>query len=121
MTNQTLNPLRAILLFSLCIGLMAFQSSSPATQVKTGTYSYTSDADAQLLLQLNNDNTFRYVNITNPAQPIDLSGRWSLTGRVIVLGAYDENVKIANSWKIDKNDNCLRSRHGLLWTRLCLQ
>lgn len=121
MSNQTLNPLRAVLLFSLCIGLMAFQSSSPATQVKTGTYSYTSDADAQLLLQLNNDNTFRYVNNTNPAKPIDLSGRWSVIGRVVVLRDYANDLSIANSWKIDEKYDCLKSRHGLLWTRLCLQ
>jgi hypothetical protein len=121
MLNFTPKRLPFLLFATLYLGLLAFKSSSPATQVKTGTYSYTSDADAQLLLQLNNDNTFRYVNNTNPAQPIDLSGRWSLTGRVIVLSEYDEKVNIANSWKIDEKYDCLKSRHGLLWTRLCLQ
>ena len=70
MLNPTPKVLPFLLFAALCLGLLAFKSSCPATQVKPGTCSYTSDADKQLLLQLNNDNTFRYINNTNPDQPL---------------------------------------------------
>ena len=73
----------------------------------------------QVELTLNNDNTFHYINNSDRSNTIDVKGNWELSNNTITLKNYTSPVAINDSWKVDKNEKCLKSRKGMLFTRLC--
>jgi len=77
---------------------------------------------SKISLELTDNFTFQYVN-TEDAQNIQtLKGRWKVEGENILLQSEVSAAEfpISDKWKIDKNENCIKSRKGLLFTRLCL-
>lgn len=69
-----------------------------------------------IALTVNNDGTFHYVNATAPEHAIDNRGHWQLDGRKLVLTSEGGSEQ---TWTLDKDDPCLRTRSGLTFTRLC--
>jgi hypothetical protein len=71
-------------------------------------------------LSLNADHTFHYVNTSVPDKAIDVTGTWVQSGNTVILSNYTSAVPINEKWKIDPNNgNCIKSRKGMLFTRLC--
>jgi hypothetical protein len=100
--------------------MMSFVAGDKPVQGISGTYGICDGAEGVLPafeLVLNEDFTFRYVRRDNADDPIDVTGKWSMSGKHIVLKAYTPEVSIHDKWKID--EQCLRSRRGFEWTRLC--
>lgn len=87
-----------------------------------GTYgvcSYQSNDKAVLSLVLNLDNTFHYIDNTNPNKPIDVTGNYELNNNQIVLQNYKTTYQFHTKWKIDSNTKCIKARKGLTFYRLC--
>lgn len=68
-------------------------------------------------LALNDDQSFHYVNGTDHARLVDVTGTWAMEKNKVVLRTA-ANEEFA-TWTVDKNSSCLRTRQGLLFTRLC--
>jgi len=100
--------------------MMSFVPGDEPGQLMSGTYSICDGEEGVLPafeLVLNEDFTFRYVRRDNPEETIDVAGKWAMNGKHIVLNAYNEEVSIHDRWKVD--EQCLRSKKGFEWTRLC--
>jgi hypothetical protein len=65
------------------------------------------------------DHTFHYFKNDDPANVIDVSGKWEVVKNNIVLSGYDAATAIHDKWTFDKNELCLKSKKGFEWTRLC--
>lgn len=87
-----------------------------------GTYgvcSYQSEGKSLLSLILKEDQTFHYIDKTNPNKPIDVTGNYELNNNQIVLKNYKTTYKFHTKWKIDGNTKCIKARKGLTFYRLC--
>ena len=84
-----------------------------------GTYGV-NNSNNSLRLVINDDNTFHYINSTNPKTPIDVKGKWELRGNAVYLKNYRSEFRINTKWKVGKDCPCLRSVKGIEFTRLCL-
>ncbi len=116
---KLLLPLIAIPAF-LCLSA-TLPDRAHTTTFQTGTYGVCGCADettveAKLALTVKEDGTFHYTNSSDAANPIDRTGEWRMDGRKLVLTATGTDEQ---TWTLDKNDPCLRSRSGLLFVRLC--
>jgi hypothetical protein len=100
--------------------MMSFVSGDQPVQGISGTYGICDGQDGVLPafeLVLNEDFTFRYMRRDNADEPIDVKGKWSMSGKHIVLKADTPEVSIHDKWKVD--EQCLKSKRGFEWTRLC--
>ncbi len=100
--------------------MMSFVPGDEPGQLMSGTYGICDGEEGVLPafeLVLNEDFTFRYVRRDNADAPIDVTGKWSMSGKHIVLKADTPEVSIHDKWKVD--EQCLKSRKGFEWTRLC--
>ena len=68
---------------------------------------------------LKNDGNFHYVNSFNSKSPIDVTGKWVLSGNTIKLVDFVSSVKIHDKWQFDNTGICIKSRKGLEYSRLC--
>jgi hypothetical protein len=87
-----------------------------------GTYgvcSYQSSGKSILSLILNQDQTFHYIDNTNPSKPIDVTGNYELNNNQIVLQNDKTTYQFHTKWKIDGNTKCIKARKGLTFYRLC--
>lgn len=110
----------AVILALFCLSA-TMPEARIATTFQTGTYGVCDCADeastaGKLALTVNEDGTFHYVDGTNAGNPIDRHGEWSMDGRKLTLTTTGANEQ---TWTLDKNDPCLRTRSGLLFRRLC--
>jgi hypothetical protein len=110
------------LMLVLLVGFTAysFTDRQDSTKVIIGTYGICDgDEDAAPVFELtiNEDFTFRYVRQDAPGDAIDVSGKWTRSGNTILLIDYREDVSIHDKWKVD--EQCLKSKKGFEWTRLC--
>lgn len=112
-------------LATLSLGLMLVSFTPPgspsAPALRSGTYGVcgcgTAAAGTGISLSLSDDRTFHYVNRTDPAKRVDVAGNWETKGNKVTLRTASGEV--FETWSVDKNTTCLRSRQGLLFTRLC--
>ncbi len=103
--------------------LLSFSPAEPKEKITrtTGSYGVCScEGKATVIeLSINEDFTFRYLNKNNPSEIIDVSGKWELKNNTIILKDYTSDFPIHEKWAIDKNEQCLKSRKGLYFMRLC--
>lgn len=122
-TTNTITMKNQILTLACCLlAMLTFSGYKPVEQlaVSYGTYGVCSAGQAELIaLTINENNTFHYINNTDPAKKVDVSGKWERRGNAIVLVDYTAPTAIHSKWIIDKSDPCLRARLGMNWTRLC--
>ena len=111
------------------LGLCMAMSFAPSPSSKVadrvaGVYSGScGDSDekssSRLELALNTDFTFHYFDHSNPSKIADVSGHWKLVGQTIVLTDYDAAQTIPRKWKMTGDEQCIKSRKGLAFLRLC--
>ena len=88
-------------------------------EFKKGTYGCKS-LHSEVFLTLNEDQTFLYVNKTNPNRPVEVSGSWSRKGHFIRLFGEDFTSRFPRRWRIDLRYDCVRSGlSGAQFIRLC--
>lgn len=110
--------------FVLSLMLLSFTppGTPSAPALRTGTYGVcgcesSTASGPDLSLALHDDGSFHYVNGTDPAERIDVTGRWEIVKEKVTL--WTASGEVFETWSVDKNTKCLRSRKGLLFTRLC--
>lgn len=109
---------------SLSFMLLSFTppGSPSAPALRTGTYGVCGCGSPtapgpDLSLALHDDGTFHYVNGTDRNELVDVTGSWEMVKHQVTL--WTASGEELETWSVDKNTNCLRSRKGLLFTRLC--
>lgn len=116
------------LLFAIGICLLSFSVVQPkvsdAASSIAGKYGVCSvdKEEAHIVsveLTLNTDNTFSYIDNTDPDNKIRLSGKWSVHDGDVVLSDYPAVVKIHRIWKPEKDGSALKARKGTAFYRLC--
>lgn len=118
-------PMKTVFIFSaltLSMLLMSFNGRREPGSTKTAAGVYGVGTEAlpfTFELSLNPDNTFHYVNNSVPGKAIDTKGTWEQKGNTITLSHYTSKFPIHTKWKVD-GDQCLKSRKGMEFTRLCL-
>lgn len=120
---KTLN-LLALLPISVVLSSHTPPAPSSPPVMSLGTYGVCgcgpgSAETRSIALTLNEDRTFHYVNTTDPKANTDVAGTWAVDGRTITLRTPGANGTVLGTWTMDKGSNCIRSRKGLLFTRLC--
>ncbi len=76
------------------------------------------NSTAAFELTLNEDGNFHYIDQSSSSK-IDITGKWQSEGKSIQLTGFSEELKIHDKWRIDKEGNCIQSRKGLEFVRLC--
>lgn len=114
----------ALLCIAAVVSSYTLRTPSSPSAIALGTYGVrgcgdSADEGQHIALTLNEDRTFHYVNDTDPKAEVDVVGIWEAAGRTITLRTHGENGAVLETWTKDKDSNCLRSRSGLLFLRLC--
>ena len=118
--------MKNIALFSVIITALSIMSfttfSSERFSFRMGSYGVCDCGDNKgsapmIELTFNDDHTFHYVNNTDRSKPIDVKGKWTSEGKTIRLHDYKSEFAINDKWTMD--DKCIKSRKGLLFTRIC--
>lgn len=111
-------------LFLLAAAIAVSATPLPDAKVSTGTYGVCGgDAafnSAHLALVLNGDGTFHYVNNLDREEHVDVRGLWKVRGRQVELHAETPKGTWRERYTLDRGNPCLRSRQGMLFSRLCL-
>ncbi|HQW04835.1 MAG: hypothetical protein IPH05_10005 [Flavobacteriales bacterium] len=109
----------------LGLGLLSMSFMPPGVPetpaLSTGIYSVcgcdpTSSTSPVISLTINVDNSFHYMNGTDPQKKVDIAGRWELKGNTVSLFTGTGYV-LLEKWTLNKR--CLRSKKGMTFTRLC--
>jgi hypothetical protein len=74
----------------------------------------------QIELNLKPDQTFTYIDNTNPDHKLLLTGTWSSKGNKIRLAAANGKTAFHRKWTYSENGQCIKSRHKLNFRRICL-
>jgi hypothetical protein len=71
-------------------------------------------------LVLSTDHTFLFKDQSNDDNKIEVTGTWKDHNGSIYLKTEDgEEVKFHDKWKVDSDCNCMKSRKGVTFYRLC--
>ena len=115
-----------ILFLSGLMAMMSFTSGEPSKTliIKAGTYGSCGYVDAnnqtgKIELKLHEDHTFQYTNHIGPSKKVDIQGIWKAKGNNIRLESTDGGKSFHQSWRLDSNEKCIKSRKGLYFIRLC--
>ena len=115
--------LPALALLFLTLSSLANKKANPFTP---GTYGVSdcigtaSATEPMIELTFNADNTFTYVDNTDPDKKLNLNGNWENKKGKILLTNYKCDWAIHHTWTVDDNQKCIKSRCGLNWLRICL-
>lgn len=100
----------------LFLGLSSFTSSDkPQKSIKSGFYqiSYTNSLKKGILLL--EDKTFIYVD---SEKSVEIKGTFIVVNEKLILKATEGKLPIQEIWKID-SENCIKTRKGLTFIRVC--
>lgn len=105
---------------------MSFKSveSNEEISLVTGIYGVGTCCDTEIsqstvTLILNENQTFHYLNHADPERKINIKGSWSLKNKSILLDDHQSSYHFHDKWKINSDYNCISSRNGLNFYRLC--
>jgi hypothetical protein len=120
----TMNNSKFLLLVLLAFSALSFQIDTFKNDPILGKYGVNaccSEAKiaSPIELQLNPDHTFSYLD-NSVSNKVSTKGTWTIKNNHVVLGNYPTSLKIHQKWTIDKNAQCLKSRMGLNFRRICL-
>lgn len=105
-------------LFLFAISIITWSFINVANENIAGTYGVCSTKNITVELKLNKDNSFEYINNSNPKKLIHVNGKWSVKKNKIMLHDYSPELKIHNKWKLDKQGIAVSARNGLAFYRL---
>lgn len=69
-------------------------------------------------LQLNENHTFIYTDLTKPSKPIIASGTWSMKSDELIL-ASDSKVKLNKHYTLIRDGLCIKTRKNFAFYTLC--
>ncbi|MCD6067613.1 MAG: hypothetical protein K0S33_2439 [Bacteroidetes bacterium] len=71
-------------------------------------------------LSVNKDNTFNYVDNSDPAHKQLISGTWEMRSGKLILESSDGKKSFHRKWKYSSNGQCIKSRYRLNFRRICM-
>lgn len=112
--------MKRIIQTSLIAGalLTLFSFTNSAELDFAGTYGVSVKDRVEIELQLNEDKTFAYKDLSNPSKPINVKGDWTVKNNTILLQNYDSEFSFHLKWKIVKDGMVAKSRNGLAFYSL---
>jgi len=102
----------------IAISITAWSFINVSNQYIAGTYGVCNTNNTTVELKLNPDNSFRYIDNSNPKKTINVKGKWTMKKNRISLHDYSSQFKFHDNWKIDKEGIVANSRRGLSFYRL---
>lgn len=69
-------------------------------------------------LQLNENHTFIYTDLTNPSKPINAEGTWSMEADELILKP-NSKTKLNKHYKIIRDGKCVQTRKHFVFYTLC--
>lgn len=102
--------------------ILSFTDRTPLEIIIDGIYGICDCEDSKSMkfnVTFNDDHTFHYYRNDDPANVVDVRGKWEVVKNSIILSDYNATVDIHDKWTFDKNEACLKSKKGFEWTRLC--
>ena len=111
-----------ITILSVVLLTSSFTNKQSPDKIVSGIYgicSMENGAGAKIELTVNDDHTFHYYDNFDQTKIIDVKGKWILNGNTILLTDFESEYAIHDKWAIDAKYQCIKSRKGLEWTRLC--
>ena len=85
----------------MVVSLMSFDNIKSESIKADYSFTRSQDESPLIKLQLNEDNTFEFIDLSNPNKIIDTKGKYTLKGNRVKLYDYDAQYSISNSWRID--------------------
>lgn len=76
-------------------------------------YGVSSSNPAQILLELHDDLSFTYQDLSVAERPVRVEGVYTLRGKRIVLEAHDTQIRFHDHWRMTDEGNAIKSRLGM--------
>jgi len=98
------------------IASIIFICSSFTTEKSNGldlTFGVSESDPSQIELNLDNDFTFSYQDLSATSQKIIVKGRYVVKNNKIHLIAEDDQIQFHDTWKISDDQSVARSRKGI--------
>lgn len=105
-------------LYSIFIGiLMCFNlnAQNPADEPKGN---YGGDGENAPSLQLNDNHTFVYTDLTKASKPISAKGTWSLEGNELILLPHSK-TRLNKRYTLIREGMCIKTRKKFAFYTLC--
>lgn len=103
------------LIFAGCLLSLSSNAQSLTSQPKG---SYGGDGKNAPNLQLNEDHTFVYTDLTKASKPIVAEGTWSLEGDELILQS-DSKARLNKKYTVTREGMCVKTRKKLAFYTLC--
>lgn len=111
--------IKVLIAVVVLLGLFSFKNKQKLNvKLVTGTYGVC-NGNNTVSLKLKDDSTFQYTDNTNPKNKLLINGNWELNNNTIVLKNNNSETNFHYKWKFDFKYNCIKSRKGFTFYRLC--
>ena len=108
--------IKSMLFFLLIVTSFAFRTSSDKG-VKLS-YGVSENNPSGIALHLAKDYSFTYKDLSDPEQPIHVSGTYTLVNDKVALTANETTIKFHDQWKLSEDRKIAKSRKGLAFYKL---
>ncbi len=105
-------------LYLIFIGTLLSFSSNAQNFVNEPKGSYGGDGKNAPNLQLNENHTFIYTDLTNPSKPILAEGTWSLENNELILQS-DSKARLNKKYTVIRDGLCVKTRKNFAFYTLC--
>lgn len=115
------DPMKHLLFSSILFSMLVLFSSfrdHPEQRI-VGTYAVSEDDPSAIRLNLMEDHTYTYQDLSNPRKAIRVSGTWATENNRVRLHALNSHYLYHSTWVISADGMVAKSRKGLSFYRLC--
>ena len=105
-------------LYLLFVGTLFSLNSGTPNKVVEPKGNFGGDGKNAPSLQLNENHTFIYTDLTRPSKPIVAEGTWSVEADELILKS-DSKAKLNNRYTIIRDGKCIKTRKHFAFYTLC--
>jgi hypothetical protein len=103
-------------MYLIFVGALLSLNSNPGAKEPKGTYG--GDGKNAPSLQLNENHTFVYTDLTKASKPIVAKGTWSIKEDELILQS-DSKAKLNKRYTVIRDGVCIKTRKNLAFYTLC--
>jgi hypothetical protein len=115
--------IKQLKMLAILLVFMSFKSGSTAfEEIVIGHYGICNQENAMVIsmsLSLEQNHTFKYVEVISSTETIASTGTWTVKDKAIFLMPVNEDKTIPLTWKSDSEARFLKARKGLKYYRIC--
>lgn len=105
-------------LFLIFIGILLSSNSNAQNLVNEPKGSFGGDGKNAPNLQLNENHTFIYKDLTKASKPIIAEGTWSLENNELILQS-DSKARLNKKYTVIRDGLCIKTRKNFAFYTLC--